>query len=378
MISKFKRLQKAKKISKELSEYRPDSKCIQKNHLIIIRLDDIGDYVLFRNALENIRTSGKFRNWKITLIGNLVWKELCLKLDNAFFDESLWIDKKQYFHSPGFRKELARHLNELGAELVWIPARTRHFFLEDCLASLIPAEKIVTSGNSFSQYPSKIERNFIESLGYEPIEVFENFHDWEFNKEVCFRFSGSTRKHNFLFPALEPYQPELKKPYVVLFPGGSAGSKRWPAQGFTRLAKNIFQHFSGMRIVLAGSEADSMLANQIEDGAKLEKGAVLNLTGKTNLYELCQVLAGAEVLISNDTSAAHMAALLKIPVVVPANGNKYGRFFPYPSTFEKVKAIYPPDSLKNLPFNFQGQFSIRTIGEGVVFKAVADLLNEEK
>ena len=46
------------------------------NTLLIIRLDAIGDYLLFRNFLSVIRASRKYKDYEITLCGNIVWKDL--------------------------------------------------------------------------------------------------------------------------------------------------------------------------------------------------------------------------------------------------------------------------------------------------------------
>ena len=68
--------------------------------LLIIKLDAIGDYVLFRNFLEEIRTSSTYKDYKITFLGNSVVKDLSETLDKAFVDEFIWIKKRNVFKNP--------------------------------------------------------------------------------------------------------------------------------------------------------------------------------------------------------------------------------------------------------------------------------------
>ncbi|MDW8465862.1 MAG: hypothetical protein RML35_06685 [Chloroherpetonaceae bacterium] len=61
--------------------------------LLILRLDEIGDYVLFRNFLKEIRESERFKDYKITLCGNAAWKDLAEAFDKESVDEFIWISK---------------------------------------------------------------------------------------------------------------------------------------------------------------------------------------------------------------------------------------------------------------------------------------------
>ena len=51
----------------------------------------------------------------------------------------------------------------------------------------------------------------------------------------------------------------------------------------------------------------------------------------TNLAELAELLRSAELLISNETSAVHIAVAVSTPSVCVLGGGHYGRFMPYPS-----------------------------------------------
>ena len=69
------------------------SKDINKNTLLFIRLDAIGDYVMFRNFIEILKKSDKYKNYNITLVGNSAWKNLSEELDKEYMDKFIWISK---------------------------------------------------------------------------------------------------------------------------------------------------------------------------------------------------------------------------------------------------------------------------------------------
>ena len=88
--------------------------------------------------------------------------------------------------------------------------------------------------------------------------------------------------------------------YAVLCPGAEYGpAKRWPY--FAELASRI-----GMPVVLLGSPKDAAAAAGI---------AGTNLVGKTTLDEAIDLIAGAELVVSNDSGLMHVAAGLGRPLV---------------------------------------------------------------
>ena len=93
---------------------------------------------------------------------------------------------------------------------------------------------------------------------------------------------------------------DLRGRYAVLCPGAEYGpAKRWPY--FTELAGRI-----GMPVVLLGSAKDAAAATGING---------TNLVGKTTLDEAIDLIAGAEVVVSNDSGLMHVAAALGRPLV---------------------------------------------------------------
>ncbi len=93
--------------------------------LLIVKLDAIGDYLLFRNFLEDIRKSKKFANYHITLCGNIIWKELAEAFDKSYVDEFIWIDKKKLTIEKSYRKLTLQHIKDKGFEIAFQPTFSR-------------------------------------------------------------------------------------------------------------------------------------------------------------------------------------------------------------------------------------------------------------
>ncbi|MDE2291985.1 MAG: hypothetical protein KGL53_07875, partial [Elusimicrobia bacterium] len=83
----------------------------------------------------------------------------------------------------------------------------------------------------------------------------------------------------------------------------------------------------GLLCVTAGASGDRALGDAVLAG--LGDGGE-NWAGRTSVLELAGLLAGARLVVSHDTGAAHLAAALGTPLVYVAGGGSHARFIaPY-------------------------------------------------
>jgi lipopolysaccharide heptosyltransferase II len=99
--------------------------------------------------------------------------------------------------------------------------------------------------------------------------------------------------------------------WVIVHPGGSAPSRRYPAAGFAEVACRLVAA-TGARVLLTGSEGERALVDEIERAAP---GRAQALAGRLDLAELAALIARAPLLISNNTAPVHIAAAVGTPVV---------------------------------------------------------------
>jgi ADP-heptose:LPS heptosyltransferase len=98
---------------------------------------------------------------------------------------------------------------------------------------------------------------------------------------------------------------------VVLHPGAASGSRRWPAGRFAAVAAAL--HAQDLPVLITGSAPECALAQQVAVSAGLPPDAVV--AGRTGLAELAALIAGAALVISNDTGVAHLAVAFGVPSV---------------------------------------------------------------
>jgi lipopolysaccharide heptosyltransferase II len=99
--------------------------------------------------------------------------------------------------------------------------------------------------------------------------------------------------------------------YAVLHPGGNWDLKRWPAERFAELARRLAE--AGRKVAVCGSAHEAFLGERIEREAAAPRGSVVSFCGKTGFGGLVGMLAGAELVVSNDSGPLHLAAALGTP-----------------------------------------------------------------
>lgn len=99
--------------------------------------------------------------------------------------------------------------------------------------------------------------------------------------------------------------------WLALCPGARWENKRWPAESFETLARQLLMEQADLRVVVLGGPEDSALGARIAAiGARC-----LDRTGQTTLPEMVEWIRASEAMVTNDTGPMHVAAALGKPVV---------------------------------------------------------------
>jgi ADP-heptose:LPS heptosyltransferase len=106
-------------------------------------------------------------------------------------------------------------------------------------------------------------------------------------------------------------------------PGARWRSRRWPAERFAAVAREL--HRRGYAIVLTGSgaEEETLAAFRACVGQPL-----IDASRRTSLGGLAALVGGAQLLLSNDTGVAHLAAAVGTPAVIVSCGADARRWAP--------------------------------------------------
>ncbi len=127
--------------------------------------------------------------------------------------------------------------------------------------------------------------------------------------------------------------------YVVVNPGTSVGFKRWPAERYGELCRELHQRHGWRTIVVTGPrEAD--LAETILRTSAPAAPVVMD----TTLPELMALLASARAMIAADTGPLHLAAALGTPCVGIFGPTDPARNGPYTQNSVVVRNALPGET----------------------------------
>jgi heptosyltransferase-2 len=128
------------------------------------------------------------------------------------------------------------------------------------------------------------------------------------------------------------------RPLIALCPGSiNSRAKRWPAESFAVLADRCVDTLQA-QILLVGSKEELEVSRQVAD--RMHNKPIV-LTGQTHIAEVVAVLSITDLLITNDTGPAHIAAALGRPTLVifgPTNPLTTRPFSPFAEIIR-----HPPD-----------------------------------
>ena len=110
---------------------------------------------------------------------------------------------------------------------------------------------------------------------------------------------------------LREFGIDPEKRFVVLHPGASAPSRRYPARHWGALLRLLANRI-GCPPVLTGSASEATMIDEIRSASGVP---AVSLAGRLTLGELGATLKLAALLISNNTAPVHIAAAVGTPLV---------------------------------------------------------------
>jgi len=101
---------------------------------------------------------------------------------------------------------------------------------------------------------------------------------------------------------------------IGISPGAAYGSaKRWTLEGFKKVAFELSKDY---QIFLLGSKNEIDICNYIENSFKENNSInILNMAGKTNIFELAKLISTLDLFITGDSGPMHIAAAFQVPTI---------------------------------------------------------------
>lgn len=104
---------------------------------------------------------------------------------------------------------------------------------------------------------------------------------------------------------------DRKSPWIVLHPGASAPSRRYPANYFSQVVYRLARE-RGVQVILTGTADEEDTIQEIRQQCDVQ---TWSLSGELSLGDLAALIQTAPLLVTNNTGPAHIAAAVGTPVV---------------------------------------------------------------
>lgn len=321
--------------------------------VLLVRLDAIGDYVLFRNFIESSRKSSRFRGLKLDLLGNIRWKGLSEVADAGLLDTCYWIDPTSHFQ----RKRIQFELNAHAYSLIVHPTYSRRPEHDQLVGALRAEAKVATRGDRSNMGETDRDRS---SVYTEVIETDGSAGRFEFHRNRDFFERLLSSRIRLEWPVIDAKrlgrcETTLPTEYVSFHMDASESEKCWEAENFAAVARFLTVE-KGLAVVLLGGKAGV----PFEDMAGRNE-LIFDLRGTTSLLEAARIVAGSTAFIGNDSGLLHIAAATGVKnIVAVCYGKSFGRFAPYPTRSDVNHVfVFPPriESRRSDPARLKTQYA---------------------
>lgn len=312
----------------------------RKNTLLIIKLDSIGDYILFRNFIGEIKTSETYKNYRITLCGNIWWKDIAEKLEKDAISDFVWVDTSKCTNQ-NYLFKLYFTLYRKRFHTVINPTYSRDSLSDDLTFHCGAKYKIGQKGDNINLTENEKSKN--DALYTQLIDI---------NAPLVFEFERYKRFFGILLQKhISSIRPTIDikneiKNTVVLCPGAKHSFRQWAPENYAQLATLLEEYtFNNHEFIICGSKAETHLAETIQKHTTVR---CIDTTGRITLMELINTIASAKLVITNDSGPFHIAVALGKKTICVSNGNHYGRFNPYPENMHTDSITLYPEIIYEL------------------------------
>ncbi|NIM41111.1 MAG: glycosyl transferase [Hydrogenophaga sp.] len=288
--------------------------------ILAVRLDNLGDVLMTAPALAALkrRTAGT----QLTLLTSPAGAELARHLDavdECFVYRAPWTRQPEGTEASAAQdlrlvERLRAHRFDaaviftvctqsalpaaLLCRLAGIPLRLAHARENPyaLLSDWVPETDVCASG---MRHEVQRQLDLVRSVGY-------------VSGDEALPFELDPADTQTMRAALAAAGGRPDRPWLVVHPGASAASRRYPAQRFGQAA-DALARATDCQIVFTGTAGEQPLVH--EAGAAMSEPFV-DLCGRLDLGPLAALIGGARALLCNNSGPAHLAAALGTPVVV--------------------------------------------------------------
>ena len=281
-------------------------------NIIVNSLANLGDVVLTTSAISLLRKA--YPQAKITMLARPVVSEVIK--NNPVIDDVIIFDYKS--KQKSFRKmwEMVKEIRRRNFDLaISFDAKLRPALLY--FFAGIPVR--VTGEQIFDKKPGKVSMLFTNVIKLQH-DLMTSLQAETF-QEIVRGFTGITGSEVPCFARIETENAERAKILLNRLPQGKKriglcvkgtfALKTWPKEYFAELVRKLYRQYDAVFFII-GAPNDRAYANEViaEIGLPVE-----NFCGDTGLVDLAALLSLADLFITVDTGASHIAATTGVPML---------------------------------------------------------------
>lgn len=293
----------------------------QVSRILAVRMDNIGDVVMLSPALRAVR--GSFPESRITLLASPAGCQVAEMLpwvDDVIIWRALWQDASNALaFQPEREFKFIEQLKQEKFDLALI-------YTSFSQTPFPPAYACYLAGIPIRVGLAKdFGGGVLSHYGKPPMET-----DHQVDRDLAVnRLIGIPQDGTHLelrIPEQSQTQASQKlasinivsgQPYIIIAPGASCVSKRYPVQRAAELCKLLAQK-SNLPVLIIGSERDIPSIQPVLDA--VDNDAIFSLVGQTGVSEMAALISNSLFVIANNSSAMHIADAFRKPMLVLFSG----------------------------------------------------------
>jgi ADP-heptose:LPS heptosyltransferase len=309
--------------------------------LLIIRIDSIGDFVIFSPMLKYYKKL--YFDYSITLLVNKVDKELAERFDDC--EKIIYFDRKKFNDNIFYRRELLLAIKKQGWDIAIYPAYSREP-MGDCLIKISGAKQRIGFDGDLSNISAgqkgKSEGHYTKLIKINSNIIPETEKNRKFTEALGVKVDNDIP----LFIPSESDNREAERillknnigdnvKFVVVHPGAGDVGRMWPLDKYCQLIEWL-KGEKKLEIIICGSESERYLAERIRQKIDFP---IVDIVGKTSLPVLASIFKKSYLFVGNDTGPTHLAVAVGASTVCLIGGGHPGRYFPLENS-DRNKFVY--------------------------------------
>ena len=338
--------------------------------LLVVKLDDIGDFVLATPFLRELRRNAPQATITLVVkrsVSNLA--ESCphvngvLTFDGQAAGGSAWL-LRRHWRALSFAR---RHLRPQHFDVAVIPRWDVDPYLATALAAFAGARAVVGFSDRTTALKRAHNRGFDRLLTDAISPEGHQGHEVNHNLSLLTAMGGtavSTSLELWLTDddhAIAAARLPERDRYVAIATGAAETHRRWSANHFARLALTLRDRYS-LTAVLLGEASDPAVAGAID------------FRGQTTLRQAAAMLKRCHLFVGNDSGVKHLAAAVGTSVV-EISGFRAGGDPNHNHSPTRFHAWGVPQRVVQ-PAAGRGDFGIEDVSVAAVEAAVAEMLRK--